>query len=191
MPRPLALRRPALIPALAILLLSLAACTAAAPSVPTPGPTTDAAPLPGCDEVTTTLGELVGPLAFDQEASDLQTAPEPYDQRVCVYTASDTHAQLSVTLATIPFDQARIDEYATQPGAITDDRLAEHNGVLLTLDPNDPTDGLLDSPLYLYDTRYSVTIYPVSVDAPISTVLPGLTVDAAVDAAVALRAMLG
>lgn len=191
MPRLLALTS-----ASAILLLSLVACTAAPAPTATPdasggsGAGAGASRLPTCDDISAAIGALAGPLVFDQATSDLQTAPEAYDQRVCVFISPDTTAQLSVTVANIPFQQPEIDNYATLPNAIADDRLAQYSGVIQTLDPNDPEDGLLDSPLYLFDVLHSVTIYPVSVDAPISTVLPGLTIPAAIDGAFAVRALM-
>lgn len=200
MPRLSAPRSVAVTAASALLLLSLAACTSNPVSAPDPSATAGtgtgsgaaAGPntLPSCEKVTPALGDLIGPLTFDPDASELQTAPEAYQQRVCVYTSPDTTSQLSVTIADIPFQQTEIDGYATLPNAIADDRLSQYDGVIQTLDPNDPADGLLDSPLYLFDTLHSVTIYPVSVDAPISTILPGLTIPAAIDAAFSVRALL-
>lgn len=194
---------PRTIPAVAVvslLAISLAACTAASPTTPPGGdqqsttgsaPTNAArGPLPTCDEVTAAIGALPGPLVFNAEASETQTAPEAYDQRVCVYTNADVTTQVGVTIAAIPFQQTEIDHYMTLPNAIADDRLEQYEAVLQTLATGDGDDGHLDSPLYLFDVDYSITVQAISLGEPLATVLPDLSVEAAADAAFAVRALL-
>ncbi len=177
----------------------LSACTSN-PVAPQPDPTPSASStataaaggrLPTCAEVTDALGSLVGSLAFNATTSEAQTAPEDYEQRVCVYETDDSTTQLGVTIAVIPFQQAEIDSYATLPNAIADDRLAQYGAVIQTLGPDDAADGILDSALYLFDTTYSITIQGVSTGDAIAVTLPQLTVPAAIDGAFAVRALLG
>lgn len=179
--------------------LVLAACTSppagneGSGAGPTSGaPSTGAAsgPLPSCDEVTAAIGSLPGPLVYNAEASETQTAPEAYDQRVCVYTNADGSSQVGVTIAVIPFQQTEIDHYATLPNAIADDRVDQYDAVLQTLATGDGDDGHLDSPLYLFDVNYSITIQAVSIGEPLAVVLPDLSVEAGADAAFAVRALL-
>ncbi|CAN5632520.1 hypothetical protein BH10ACT7_BH10ACT7_16790 [soil metagenome] len=180
--------------------LSLAACTAATPTTPPGGdpqstaggaPTNVArGPLPSCDEVTAAIGALPGPLVFNADASETQTTPEAYDQRVCVYTNADGSSQVGVTIAAIPFQQTEIDHYMTLPNAIADDRLEQYEAVLQTLATGDGDDGHLDSPLYLFDVDYSITIQAISLGEPLATVLPDLSVETAADAAFAVRELL-
>jgi len=186
--------------ATAVFTLALAGCTSMPPATPatTPSPQvgsgsasgTSAKNLPNCDEVTAAIGTLADPFALNAEASAIQTAPEDYDQRVCVYLSGDALSQVGITVATIPFQQTEIDGYATLPNAITDDRLAQYDGVLQTLATDDAADGHLDSPLYLFDTRYSITVQAVSTGEPIATLLPNLSVETATEAAFAVRALL-
>ena len=181
-----------------LLLAGLAACSAAAPTAPPGGDSTGATPatnvprpkLPTCDDVTAAIGALPGPLVFNQEASTNQTAPEDYEQRVCVYTNADTTTQVGVTIAEIPFQQTEIDNYKTLPNAISDERTAEYDSVLQTLDTGDGDDGHLDSPLYLFDVNYSITIQAIAITEPLATALPDLSLEAATDAAFAVRALL-
>lgn len=185
--------------AASVLALSLASCTTATPSTPPGGnsatggtPTTNVPrqDLPTCDDVTTAVGALPGTLVFNQQASDNQTAPEAYAQRVCVYTNADETAQVGVTIAEIPFQQTEIDHYLTLPNAVTDDRTAQYQAVLQTLQEGDGDDGHLNSPLYLFDVNYSITIQAISIAEPLETVLPDLSLEQAADAAFAVRALL-
>lgn len=180
-----------------IAVVVLSACTSN-PVSPKPddpstatGPTTQSGPrFPTCAEVTVALGSLVGGLDFNQATSDEQTAPEDYDQRVCVYTTQDSVTQLGVTIAAIPFQQAELDSYATLPGAIPNERLSQSGAVLQTLGPDDAADGVLNSALYLFDTTYSITIQGFSTGEPIPVSLPQLTIAAAIDSAFAVRDLL-
>ena len=162
-PAPLALLLPAL-----LLPLALAGCTApAAEPAPSPvasdGPVAPAASgLPACEEIGSAVAAITVGLTFDESTSAAQTAQEAYDQRVCVWTSSDGSGQVGVTLAALPFLQTELDAYGAMPGAIADDRLAVHGGVLETLTTGDGDDGVLDSPLYLFDLEYSVTVQAVS-----------------------------
>lgn len=146
--------------------------------------------MPSCDEVTVATGAITDGLSYDADLSASQTADEAYPQRVCVYTVDDA-TQVGVTIAEIPFQQTELDQYATLPGAIADERLDEHSGVLQTFVAGDGDDGHLDSPLYLFDTRYSITIQGVSSEGSTVESLPALTVVAAADAAFAVRELLG
>lgn len=174
----------------------LSACTSN-PVAPRPDPAPTASTgsaasgrFPTCAEVTAAIGSLVGELEFNAATSEAQTAPEDYEQRVCVYTTTDSATQLGVTIAAIPFQQAEIDSYATLPNAIADARTAQYGAVIQTLGPDDDTDGILDSALYLFDTTYSITVQGLSTGDPISVSLPQLTVPAAIDAAFAVRGLL-
>ena len=146
---------------------------------------------PTCAAVTTALGGLVGNLEYNAAASVAQTSPEAYEQLVCVYTTADAVTQLGVTIAAISFQQAEIDGYATLPNAIADERTGPYKAVIQTLAPGDTVDGILDSALYLFDTTYSVTIQGLSIGDPIPVSMPQLTVPAAIDAAFAIRALVG
>jgi len=175
----------------------LSACTSnpvAPPPDPAPTATSTGAAaggrFPTCAEVTAAIGSLVGELEFNPATSEAQTAPEDYEQRVCVYTTADSATQLGVTIAAIPFQQAEIDSYATLPNAIADARTAQYGAVIQTLGPDDGADGILDSALYLFDTTYSITVQGLSTGDPISVSLPQLTVPAAIDAAFAVRGLL-
>lgn len=193
-------RVPAALAAVA-LVTSLCACTsnpvavgdasapASTPDAPAaqPGPS---AGLPSCERVTEALGSLTDGLNFNAEASEAQTAPEAYDQRVCVYTTDDLESQIGVTLASIPFQQGELDSYSTLPNSIADERLATYDGVIQTLAPGDDDDDILDSALYLFDTTVSITIQGVSTSAPIAVSIPQLTVSASIDAAFAVRALV-
>jgi hypothetical protein len=181
------------------LALALTACTTAAnPEVDAPvpaltNPTTTggaSSSLPSCDDITIALGGLVSDLSYDAEVSTSQTAEEAYDQRVCVYTSTDALTQLGVTIATIAFQQAEIDGYATLPNSIADDRLAAHSAVLQTFLVEDGPADHLDSPLYLFDTKYSITVQGESTSGSTVSTLPALTVGAATDAAFAVRALI-
>ncbi len=182
----------------AALSLGIAGCTAtpdesaATPSASESGVAVGGATLlPTCDEVTEALGGIQGDLAFNEVSSAEQTNPEAYDQRVCVYTTADTVTQLGVTIAAIPFQQSEIDGYAALPNAIADDRLEPYHAALQTFAIDDADDGHLDSALYLFDTSVSITIQALSVGGPpTSETLPALTVPAAVDAALAIRAFV-
>jgi hypothetical protein len=157
---------------LALLLpLALTACTAPTPtatpapiasggSVGTVGPA--ASGLPACEQIAPAVAAITAGLTFDESTSAAQTAQETYDQQVCVWTSADGASQVGVTLAALPFLQTELDAYGAMPGAIADDRLAAHGGVLETLAAGDGDDGILDSPLYLFDLEYSVTVQAVS-----------------------------
>lgn len=185
--------------AASLFVLGLAACTTATPASPPGGdpagngaPTTNVpqADLPTCDAITAAIGALPGDLVFNQQAADNQTAPEAYAQRVCVYTNADETVQVGVTVAEIPFQQTEIDHYRTLPNSIPDERTETYEGVLQTLQQDDAANGQLDSPLYLFDVNYSITIQAISITEPLASVLPGLSVEAAADAAFAVRALL-
>lgn len=193
MPRALAL-------ALSVVLVgTLVGCTSnpvqpREPVSPDPTQSADAVAgprFPTCDEVTDALAGLTGELEYDFDASVAQTSPEAYEQAVCIYVSEDGESQLGVTMAAISFQQAEIDGYATLPNAIADDRTEPYGAVIQTLAPGDVDDGVVDSALYLFDTVYSITVQGLSIAQPISVALPQLTVTATVDAAFAVRALLG
>lgn len=177
----------------------LTGCTApgSAPSpspASTPGTTTPSAPsgaFPQCDAVAEAVGGLVEGLEYSEETSTAQTAPEAYEQRVCVYLTPDGNAQVGVTIAAIDFLQSELDLYATLPNAIADDRTAERGAVLQTFMAGDGDDGHLDRSLYLYDLAVSVTVEGYSATGSTAESLPQLTLPAAVDAAFAVRALVG
>ncbi len=196
--------RPTVLASAALLVLALSACTpggtnpTADPSAAAPSPSstggTDAggpSPFPTCDEVAATLESLLADLEYDADLSAAQTAPEDYAQRVCVFRTADGGAQIGVTFAAIPFQQAELEAYRELPNSIADDRLAQHQAVLQTFQTDDAADGHLDGPLYLFDEQVSITIQGYAADGS-STVasLPTLTVDAATDAAFAARALV-
>ena len=183
--------------------VALAACSAPAPqqtgAAPqlTPSATPTAPPsgggpstLPGCDAIAEAMGALLDGLAYDEATSTTNTADEAYEQRVCVFVSPDSATQLGVTLAAIPFQQTELDSYATLPNAIADDRLTPYGGVLQTFAAGDPTDGHLDSSLYLFDTSISITIQGISQSGSTVETLPQLTVPAAIDAAFGVRALI-
>jgi len=185
----------------ALATLLLAACTSApAASAPSDSATsTPSAPaggvgasvFPGCDDVATALGDLLSGLSYDEALSTAQTAPEAYDQRVCVFTTADAAARVGVTLASIAFLDTELEVYGSAPTALADERLSEHGAVLQTLKAGDSDDGHLDSALYLFDAQYSITIQGYAKDGSATTAsLPGLTVAAATDAAFAVRALI-
>ena len=196
--------RPLAAAAVLVLGALLAACTATSPT--TNGPTLDppsAAPtgepsgsggggiLPACELVAAAVFGLVDPLEFDSAASLSQEAQEEYDQRVCVYRSADGTAAIGITIAAIPFQQTELDGYAARPNALSDARLEARHAVLQTFEAGDGDDGFLDSPLYLIDTSWSVTIQGVTEDSTVAVLLPQLTVTTATDAAFAVRDLVG
>ena len=189
-----------------ILVIALAGCTAPGTGSATPdgsaspgsgaGGASSGAPaganvaLPSCDEVTIALGTLTSGLTLNAKATTNQTSPEDYVQRVCIFTTADTVTQLGVTIADIPFQQNEIDAYAGLPNAIADPRLKQYKAALQTFATWDAADGHLDSTLYLIDTTVSITIQPLSTGDPTRVTLPTLSVEAATDAALAIRALV-
>lgn len=205
MPRSLAAPAAA---ALALCLL-LSACTATSPegsgATPTPSAPPASAPpadqagapgrLPTCATIESAIdevdgGALLDGLGYDEATSNSNTAAEAYEQRVCVWTTPDATTQLGVTIAEIPFQQAEIDAFATLGNAIADPRLAQNHAVLQTFATGDADDGHLDSALYLFDTRYSVTVQGVSDSGSTVATLPALSVAAGIDAAFAARGLV-
>lgn len=132
---------------------------------------------------------IVG-LHFDETVSARQTAPEAYEQRVCVFVSDGGSTQLGVTIAALPLLEEEIALYSTLPGVIYDDRTADGSAVLQLLRADDAEDGYLDSALYLFDTVHSITIQGRSDAGSLASELPGLTVAAATEAAFAVRALL-
>jgi len=183
------LRPIAIASASAILVLSLAGCTAPQPQPSEPAstapsaPTSDGGALPGCDAIAIAIGELGTGLSYDAASSATNTADEVYEQRVCVFVSSDSASRLGITIAAIPFLQTELDTYATLPGTVPDERL--HGAVLQVFQPGDADDGQLDGPLYLFDTENSITVQAQG------TALAQVTVSAAIDAAFAVREILG
>lgn len=181
--------------AAALLALALAGCTATQAESPAPSPSATApasssggggGAFPTCDAITAALGSFLDGVSYDADASTNNTADEAYEQRVCVYVASDPANEIGVTLAAIPFQQTELDSYATLPNAVADPRLADSGGVLQTFSTGDGDDGHLDSALYLFDTTVSITIEGVGDPAA----LPQLTLPATSDAAFAVRALV-
>ncbi len=179
---------------------ALAACTPSSNPVidqPVPALTNPSATggatssLPSCESIAAELGSLDDALTYNLEVSTSQTAEEAYDQRVCVFTSEDSSTQLGVTIATIAFQQAELDGYATLPNSISDDRLSASGAVLQTFLVEEGIDDHLDSPLYLFDTEYSITVQGESASGSTLATLPTLTVGAAADAAFAVRALIG
>ncbi len=191
-------------PALAaglLIALSLAACTASPPpaSTPSAAPSDAGTPpvspgssgiLPTCDAIAPLVVALTPGLVFDADVSLAQTAPEAYDQSVCVWVSADGASQVAVSVAAIPFLETELDAYGTLPNAIADDRLALHGAVLQTLRADDPADGHLDGPLYLFDLEYSVTIQGATTAGTVASALPQLTMASTVDAAFAVRELV-
>ncbi len=183
----------------------LAGCTAtpAAPVDPTLGPVEEsptAAPggsggaggnLPDCDAIAAATFGLVDGLEFDAATSAAQEAQEEYEQRVCVFRSVDGAAAIGVTIAGIPFLQTELDAYAARPNALTDPRLAARGAVLQTFETGDGDDGVLDAPLYLIDTAWSVTIQGIAEGSTVAVALPHLRVQTAIDAAFAVRDLVG
>jgi hypothetical protein len=197
--------RPIAVTVLATCVLTLAACTTtptpisssagptAAPTGASDGssPATGPSAFPPCDVVAAALSALLDGLDYDADLSASQTADEAYAQRVCVYTTPAGDAQIGVTFAAIPFQQSELEAYRTLPNALADDRLAERGAVLQTFEAGDGDDGHLDSALYLFDEQVSVTIQGYAAGgADTTTTLPGLTLNAAADAAFAARALV-
>lgn len=188
--------------ALAALLAGCAGGPAAEPDAPTLGPVTTAptlapdAPaggpgrLPQCEVVAASMFGLVDDLELDVATSRAQEAQEAYDQRVCVYRTADGSAAIGITIAEIPFQQTELDAYAQRPNAIADPRLDAHQAVLQTFETGDGDDGHLDSPLYLIDTEWSVTIQGVAEGSSVAEKLPQLTLPTAMDAAFAVRELI-
>ncbi len=179
-----------LLPVALLLPLALSACTTPAPAAPEPVPSPvvgdgtvapAASGLPDCDTISTAVTAITAGLTYDTATSAAQTAPEAYDQRVCVWLTADGTGQVGITVAALPFLQSELDTYGAMPGAIADDRLAAHGGVLETLAAGDGDDGILDSPLYLFDLEYSVTVQAVSTPIGFSD---------SVDAAFAVRELV-
>lgn len=167
------------------------ATPAATPDAGGGSDTAGASSFPTCDAVAVALPELLAGLTYDADLSASQTADEAYEQRVCVFATSTGDAQIGVTFAAIPFQQPELEAYRTLPNAIPDDRLAEHGGVLQTFQAGDGDDGHLDSALYLFDERISVTIQGYAAGgASTAATLPGLTLAVATDAAFAARALV-
>ena len=195
---------------LVVSIATLTGCTGLESAVSTPAPldgtaststatSTPSKPssnrLPSCSAVMAAAlrvsPEVLAGLAYDRTTSDSNTAAEAYEQRVCVYTTTDRATQLGITIAVIPFQQPELDNYATLPNAVDDPRLAVHDAVLQTFSAGDGDDGHLDSPLYLIDTEYSITIQGLSTDGDTVTTLPALTVPAAIDMAFVTRDLIG
>ena len=182
----------------------LAGCTAApSTSSPTLGPigsTPSPAPggtggggsnLPDCEAIAAAVFGLVDTLQFDAATSLAQEAQEEYEQRVCVFRSADGAAAIGITIAGIPFQQTELDAYAARPNALPDARLEARSAVLQTFETGDGNDGFLDSPLYLIDTEWSVTIQGVTEGSTVATALPQLTLPTAIDAAFAVRDLVG
>ena len=183
----------------------VAGCTATTPTTddPTPGPggsSPSAAPegsggaggtLPDCDTIAAAMFGLVDALELDAATSAAQEAQEEYDQRVCVFRTADGAAAIGITIAAIPFQQTELDAYAQRPNALPDERLAARSAVLQTFETGDGDDGVLDSPLYLIDTAWSITIQGVADGSSVAIALPQLTVPTATDAAFAVRDLVG
>lgn len=197
--------RPIVVTVLAASILTLTACTttpaptgssttpSGAPSGGSDGssPVTGPNPFPPCDVVAAALPGLLDGLAYDADLSASQTADEAYAQRVCVYTTPAGDAQIGVVFAAIPFQQSELEGYRTLPNALADDRLAEHGGVLQTFETGDGDDGHLDSALYLFDEQVSIAIQGYAAGGgDTAATLPGLTLEAATDAAFAARALV-
>ena len=158
----------------------------------TPGaPTGPGGGLPACELIAATVFGLVDPLVFDSATSLSQEAQEDYEQRVCVYRTADGVAAIGITIAAIPFQQTELDGYAARPNALTDDRLEKRSAVLQTFEAGDGDDGTLDSPLYLIDTTWSITIQGVAESSTVAIALPQLTLQTATDAAFAVRDLVG
>jgi hypothetical protein len=185
--------------------LLLAACTT--PSAPTSAPTLDplgstpsASPegsgggggaLPSCESIAASIFGLVDALEFDAATSAAQEAQEEYEQRVCVFRSVDGASAIGVTIAGIPFQQPELDGYADRPNALSDPRLDARSAVLQTFETGDGDDGILDSPLYLIDTVWSITIQGVAEGSTVAVALPQLTMVTATDAAFAVRDLVG
>ncbi len=186
---------------LALVVLGIAGCTASPAPAPTgdaslgPAPTTSAPAdpsggpgrLPVCDDIAAAVFGLVDGLELDVATSLAQEAQEEYEQRVCVYRTADGAAAIGITIAGIPFQQTELDGYAARPNAIADPRLEARSAVLQTFEAGDGDDGALDSPLYLIDTEWSITIQGVAEGSSVGVALPHLTLPAATDAAFAIR----
>ena len=134
---------------------------------------------------------MVDALVLDSATSFAQEAQEAYEQRVCVFRSADGASAIGVTIAAIPFQQTELDAYAARPNALADDRLAARSAVLQTFDTGDGDDGFLDSPLYLIDTAWSITIQGTTEGSTVAVALPQLTVPTATDAAFAVRDLVG
>lgn len=190
-------RRPVVASIAVLALALLTACTTPTPRQPDtptaspPSASADGGSLPGCDAVAEAAAALLNGLDYSEQVSADQTAPEPYEQRVCVYLTPDGGAQVGVTIAAIAFLQAELDLYATLPNAIADDRTAQRGSVLQTFVAGDGDDGHLDRSLYLYDLEVSVTVEGYSPSGSTVDSLPQLTLPAAVDAAFAVRELVG
>ena len=183
----------------------MAGCTAApaATNSPTLGPTgstPSAEPggtaggggiLPDCESIAAAVFGLVDELEFDAATSLAQEAQEEYEQRVCVFRSADGAAAIGITIAGIPFQQTELDGYAARPNALTDPRLAARSAVLQTFEAGDGDDGFLDSPLYLIDTSWSITVQGVTEGPTVAVALPQLTLPTATDAAFAVRDLVG
>jgi hypothetical protein len=142
--------------------------------------------LPDCDAIAAAMSGLVDGLELDAATGLAREAQESYEQRACVYRTG-TGASIGVTIAGIPFQQTELEAYAARPNAIADDRLQARHAVLQTFETGDGADGSLDSPLYLIDTEWSITIQGVADGSTIAETFPQLTLPAAIDAAFAVR----
>ncbi len=196
------LRPRATVSVLAVALL-LSACTSAptetrAPTLAPLGssPTAPPAPsggggLPSCEAIAASVFGLVDALELDIATSLAQEAQEQYEQRVCVFRSGDGASAIGVTIAGIPFQQPELDAYAARPNALSDPRLEARSAVLQTFETGDGDDGILDSPLYLIDTTWSVTIQGVADGSTVAIALPQLTLATATDAIFAVRDLVG
>ena len=178
----------------------LAGCTApsdtSSPTLDPVGGTPSAAPggtgsLPDCDAIAAAVFGLVDTLEFDAATSLAQEAQEEYEQRVCVFRSADGAAAIGITIAGIPFLQTELDAYAARPNALADARLEARSAVLQTFETGDGNDGFLDSPLYLIDTAWSITIQGVTEGSTVAVALPQLTLPTATDSAFAVRDLVG
>lgn len=151
----------------------------------------DAGMLPSCEAVASVVSSLTTGLEYDAALSLKQTSPEAYAQRVCVWVSADGATQVGVTLAAIDFLDTELAAYGALPNALADERLAEHGAVLQTFQTGDADDGHLDGALYLFDLRYSVTIQGLTTAGASADLLPQLTVVDSVDAAFAVRDLIG
>jgi hypothetical protein len=191
--------------AASLLTLGLLVAGCSTPASPTDAPSPEAGtpsaapdgggspngPLPDCGIIAAAMFGMVDALTLDAATSAAQEAQEEYEQRVCVFRSADGASAIGITIAAIPFQQPELEAYAARPNAVQDDRLAAHSAVLQTFETGDGDDGVLDSPLYLIDTEWSITIQGLAEGSTIAVALPQLTAATAIDSAFAVRELVG
>ncbi|MHB1171595.1 MAG: hypothetical protein ACYCZY_03695 [Lacisediminihabitans sp.] len=174
----------------------LTGCANASPPTPTPsptatvtGPSPQAAKFPRCNQISSVVARITD-LPLDQSASDTVLGTKDYERRACVYTSADQKVQLAVVLTAVALAQSQLDRLASGATTIADPRVTAVGAVLQSAGKEGAAGSPLGSALLLYDPVYTILITAASVQTSTSTALPGLTVGAATDALLGIRALI-